>query len=126
MLYYCVQSSDYLRCVDILNHKITPLIRLLTIQKCPMRKQTLSQEFQPNNIKFLRKLVNITILQLYSYSSHLYILYLRAGHHDCPHFICSKNINKLLSIIETVCYTTNGYFRIPLYNFSLTLYTPTM
>nr|DAF37924.1 MAG TPA: hypothetical protein [Caudoviricetes sp.]DAI46304.1 MAG TPA: hypothetical protein [Caudoviricetes sp.]DAK87636.1 MAG TPA: hypothetical protein [Bacteriophage sp.]DAV23385.1 MAG TPA: hypothetical protein [Bacteriophage sp.] len=37
-----------------------------------------------------------------------------------------QNIYKLLSIIETVCYTANGYFRIPLYNFSLTLYTPTM
>lgn len=58
LLYYCVQSSDYLRCVDILNHKITPLIRLLIIQKCPMRKQTLSQEFRQNNIKSLRKLVN--------------------------------------------------------------------
>ena len=58
LLYYCVQSSDYLRCVDILNHKITPLIRLLIIQNYPMRKQTLSQEFQQNNIKYLKKLVN--------------------------------------------------------------------
>ena len=58
LLYYCVQSSDYLRCVDILNHKITPLIRLLIIQNYPMKKQTLSQEFRQNNIKSLRKLVN--------------------------------------------------------------------
>nr|DAK54917.1 MAG TPA: hypothetical protein [Caudoviricetes sp.] len=41
-------------------------------------------------------------------------------------YLFSKNIYKLLSIIETVCYTANGYFRIPLYNFSLALYTPTM
>lgn len=71
LLYYCVQSSDYLRCVDILNHKITPLIRLLIIQKCPMRKQMLSQEFRQNNIKSLRKLVNyhspIVFMSIYIY-----------------------------------------------------------
>ena len=72
MLYYCVQSSDYLRCVDILNHKIMPLIRLLIIQKCPMRKQTLSQEFRLNNIKSLKGLVNyhspIVFIFIYIYS----------------------------------------------------------
>ena len=89
LLYYCVQSSDYLRCVDILNHKITPLIRLLIIQKCPMRKQTLSQEFRQNNIKSLRKLVNyhspIVFIFIYIYLFSIE----RAGHHDCPLFYYS-------------------------------------
>lgn len=81
-----MQLSDYLRCVDILNHKITPLIRLLIIQKCPMRKQTLSQEFRQNNIKSLKKLVNYhsPIVFIFIY---IYLFSERAGHHDCPHFV---------------------------------------
>lgn len=70
-----MQSSDCLRCVYILNHKITPLIRLLIIQRCPMKKQTLSQEFQQNNIKSLKKLVK-NILHFVKNSSH-YIYSLR-------------------------------------------------
>nr|DAJ88492.1 MAG TPA: hypothetical protein [Bacteriophage sp.]DAZ58389.1 MAG TPA: hypothetical protein [Caudoviricetes sp.]DAZ72894.1 MAG TPA: hypothetical protein [Caudoviricetes sp.] len=75
LLYYCVQSSDYLRCVDILNHKIMPLIRLLIIQKCPMRKQTLSQEFRQNNIKSLRKLINYHSPIVFIFISIIYSLF---------------------------------------------------
>ena len=75
LLYYCVQSSDYLRYVDILNHKIMPLIRLLIIQKCPMRKQTLSQEFRQNNIKSLRKLINYHSPIVFIFISIIYSLF---------------------------------------------------
>lgn len=112
LLYYCVQSSDYLRCVDILNHKITPLIRLLIIQNYPMKKQTLSQEFRQNNIKSLRKLVNhhspicinIHLIYLFSLegkssrlSSILFILYLFV--------ICYKTLNWII----TISFTTFSY-----------------
>lgn len=106
LLYYCVQSSDYLRCVDILNHKITPLIRLLIIQKCPMRKQTLSQEFRQNNIKSLRKLVNyhspivFIFIYIYLFSKRaclmtvLYFIILRSRLNKLPKFsLFSHSVN---------------------------------
>ena len=126
LLYYFVQSSDYLRCVDILNHKITPLIRLLIIQKYPMKKQTLSQEFRQNNIKSLRKLINYHSPIVFIFISIIYSLFWGLVITTALILFIFQNIYKLLSIIETVCYTANGYFRIPLYNFSLALYTPTM